>query len=77
MNKQQEAMLTKIALNKHSVCKGNEPETASDTFTPISYVIESPEDRAIFTSLLRFGWVVELKDIVGLTELGFETFEEL
>ena len=72
-------MLTKIALNEHSVVNGGEPEKAEDTYVPEKFVLESPSDRAIFTSLLRFGWVTHVVevDMVGLTELGFETFEEL
>lgn len=79
MNKQQEALLNKIALNKHSAVNGKEPNKAEDTKVPIEFVLESNLDRVTITSLFRFKWVTlnDKDDTIALTELGFQIFEEI
>jgi predicted transcriptional regulator len=81
MNKLQEQMLTKIAINVYNAINGEEPESHEDTLVLLDTVVESPLDRAVVTSLQKQGMVLVKEDgkssTVVLTPKGFNIFIDL
>ncbi len=81
MNKLQEQMLTKIAINEYNAIDGAEPESHEDTMVCLDSVIESPLDKVVVTSLQKQGMVLILEDegssAIKLTPKGFNIFIDL
>lgn len=77
----QAKMLRKIALDDYTPLNGAEPESHEDTSTWAEMIIESPQDKGVFTSLMNAGLVWRAEDgkdsTVGLTEAGFEAYKNL
>lgn len=77
----QAAMLRKIALDDFTPLNGAEPESHVDTTTWAEMIIESSQDKGVFTSLQNAGLVWHAADgkdsTVGLTQTGFETYKNL
>ena len=78
----QAAMLKKIATDELTPLNGAEPSRVEDAMTWADCVIETAEDKGVFTSLLNEGLVYHTggpkRDAgVGLTEKGFEVYKSL
>lgn len=77
----QAAMLKKIATNEFSPVNGAEPESRFEAETFADCVIESAEDKGVFTSMLNANLVWHdgkgRDAVVGLTEAGFTTYKSL
>ncbi len=79
----QAAMLTKIARSEFTSVNGAEPETSDEAATFTDCVIESAEDKGVFTSLLNSGLIWSTTDgnkrdhECGLTDSGFAAYKEL
>lgn len=77
----QQAMLLKIARSEFTTINGGIPGNASETETWADAIIESAEDKGVFTSLKNAELVWhsgEKKDAgVGLTEKGFAIYQAI
>ncbi len=78
----QEKMMNKIALSEYTSVNGNEPSSPNETITWAEMIIETPEDKGVFTSLLNQGLVFHTGGhkqdaVVGLTIKGFGVFQDL
>lgn len=75
----QVAMLVKIAEDLHTPLNGEVPDNHEDATTFAEMVIESAQDKGVFTSLMNAGLVWHLKDgkdsTCGLTGKGFEIYK--
>lgn len=76
----QKAMILKIATNEMNSANGK-PTTANETETWADGVIESAEDKGVFTSLFNAGLAYHVgkgRDAgVGLTDSGFDAYLSL
>jgi hypothetical protein len=81
----QAAMIKKIARDEMTCLNGGEPSNVAETETWANGVIETPQDKGVFTSLLNAGLVWHQKEIdhgqdasfLGLTEAGFTVYKSL
>ena len=78
----QTAMLIKIAENELSPLNGAKPEYVEDATTWADCVIETAEDKGVFTSMINEGLVyhsggAKADAAVGLTKKGFEAYKSL
>lgn len=78
----QQAMIRKIARNEFTPVNGAIPENAANTETWANVIIESAEDKGVFTSLKNAGLVWHSGENgrdagVGLTEKGFQVFVKI
>ena len=77
----QQAMLRKIAQSEYTGVNGTMPQNAEETETWADTIIETAEDKGVFTSLKNAGLVWhsgEKKDAgVGLTEEGFRLYQSI
>ncbi len=77
----QQAMLRKIARSEYTGVNGAMPQNAGDTETWADVIIETAEDKGVFTSLKNAGLVWhsgEKKDTgVGLTDAGFALYQAI
>lgn len=77
----QQDMLYKIARSEYTTVNGAVPKNAQETETWADTIIETAEDKGVFTSLKNAGLVWhsgEEKDAgVGLTEAGFLLYEKI
>ena len=75
----QAAMLTKIARDELTCRNGAEPDSHGEAVTFADVVIETQEDKGVFTSLQNAGHVWHSgkgRDAqVGLTESGFRAYK--
>jgi len=71
-------MIRKIATSEYTPVNGDTPRTAKETETWRDTIIETPEDKGVFTSLLNAGLVWSSGRAhdagCGLTEAGFAAF---
>jgi hypothetical protein len=75
-------MINKIAYDEFTPVNGAEPQSADDAETWGKSIIETNQDRGVFTSLQHIDYVWRLggpkRDaVVGLTEKGFAAFKQL
>jgi N12 class adenine-specific DNA methylase len=77
----QQDMLYKIARSEYTTVNGAIPKNAQETETWADTIIETAEDKGVFTSIKNAGLVWhsgEKKDAgVGLTEAGFLLYEKI
>jgi N12 class adenine-specific DNA methylase len=77
----QQAMLFKIARSEHTSINGAMPRNAGETETWADTIIETPQDKGVFTSLQNAGLVWhsgEKEDAgVGLTDTGFALYQAI
>lgn len=77
----QAEMIRRIARNEMTPINGAEPETAEDTETWASEVIETAEDKGVFTSLVNAGLAMHRgskRDAsVRLTAAGLAVYRSL
>lgn len=77
----QAAMILKIASSEYNGVDGEKLEEASDSQTWADCIIESAQDKGVFTSLLNSEMVYHIPDgrdsVVGLTEKGFKCWKLL
>lgn len=77
----QAAMLRKIARNELTPVNGAEPQDRTEAETFADCVIESAEDKGVFTSLLNANLVwhsgTGRDAVVGLTDAGFTFYKAL
>ena len=73
-------MIKKIALNEYTPINGTIPKVAEDASTWQEMIVESPQDKGVFTSLLnaRMVWSSGRgKDAeCGLTDKGLSEFQK-
>ena len=85
ITKLQAAMLKKIALDEMTSLNGGEPDNAEETTTWANSVLDTSEDKGVFTSMLNAGLVWHQKErdhgvdtsTLGLTEAGFTVYKSL
>ena len=72
-------MIKKIALDEYTPLNGATPTRREDAQTWQEMIVETPQDKGVFTSLLTVGLVWSNgrgKDAAcGLTDAGFEAFQ--
>lgn len=77
----QAAMLNKIAKSEFNAVDGNIPNIVEDSATWAEMIIETAQDKGVFTSLLNAGLVFHFNDgkdsTVQLSELGLKIVKEL
>ncbi len=73
----QSKMIQAIARSVYNAVDGGEPESAADAVTWAEMVIETAQDRGVFTSLMNAGLVWHNGESVGLTESGFAAYQQL
>ena len=77
----QAAMLIKIAEHELTPLNGAAPTKTEEADTWADCIIESPEDKGTFTSMLNAGLVLRYgkgRDaFVGLTEAGFQAYLQI
>ena len=80
----QSDMLKKIALDEMTESNGAEPEVPEQTVTWANRIIESPQDKECFDSLLNAGlvWIEKaigsgIEGTVGLTHIGFCAYKNV
>jgi hypothetical protein len=77
----QKQMLIKMARSEYTFLNGAEPNTAADTETWANVIIETTQDKGVFTSLLNASLVWHCGSgtdaVVGLTAVGFTIYEQL
>jgi hypothetical protein len=75
----QSAMLRKIARDELTPLNGAEPDSHTDATTFADVVIETAEDKGVFTSLMNAGFVWHSgkgRDaVIGLTADGFAAYK--
>jgi RecA-family ATPase len=81
ITKLQERMLAKIILNECTPLNGNEPQEFDDVnATWADMVIETPQDKGTFTSLVNAGLAYHEGDgrdaLVSVTEQGYTAYKE-
>lgn len=81
VTKLQAEMLKKIATSEFTRLNGAEPKNAEDTLTWASDVIETSQDKGVFTSLLNAGLAIHHGDgrdaVVKLSDSGFKVYKLL
>jgi hypothetical protein len=81
-------MLQKIARNEYTQLNGAEPETTDDTCTYADVIMETPQDKGVFTSLLKKGLVLHWdyrtpqdrsarENLCRLSDIGFVAYKKL
>lgn len=82
VTKLQSSMLAKITTNEYTSVNGLEPQSADETTTFAEMIIETPQDKGVFTSLLNAGLVWHQKGVkdsdslCGLTESGLTEYKK-
>lgn len=72
-------MLNKIATSPYNENDGMYLNSASESATWANCIIETAQDKGVFTSLLNAGMVYHIADgqdsLAGLTEAGFQAWK--
>ena len=71
----QTKMLHAIATSEFNGVNGGIPDDRFDAFTWINIVVNTPEDKGVFASLINAGLVASNGETVELTDSGFEVFQ--
>lgn len=71
----QTKMLHAIATSEFNGVNGGIPDDRFDAFTWINIVVNTPEDKGVFASLINAGLVASNGETVELTDAGFEVFQ--
>ena len=77
----QTKMIVAIAEDLHTPLNGDVPECKEDAHTYAEMIIETAQDKGVFTSLLNAGMVWHVADgrdsICGLTDAGFAEYQRI
>lgn len=75
----QKEMLRKIATNELTPVNGAEPKSANEAETYADCIIETAQDKGVFTSLMNAGLVWHSGSgrdaVVGFTDKGFNEYK--
>jgi len=77
----QTKMIVAIAESEYNGVDGNIPETKEDAYTWAEMIIETSQDKGVFTSMLNAELVWHYQDgkdsTCGLTEKGFSEYQRI
>lgn len=77
----QKQMLINIATSEYTSSNGAEPECTEDTYTWLNVIVQTPQDKGVFTSLKNAGLIFSYgrgQDAeIGLTEKGLEEYKKI